>query len=252
MENSFAKTYFELEKSGWWCVARRNMILKLVAKYAKNHQCKVLDIGSSSGELLCDLKNVGYKHVYGIDINADAIKLSQQKGLSNTIVMDAAEIERLPEEFDLIIASDVLEHVEYDINALTLWKKKLTPSGKMILFVPAFMSLWSHHDVVNHHHRRYTKYQLIHCLEQAGLEPIRSSYWNILLCLPVWIVRKCLNKINKNKNKHFAQIAKLPWLLNQLLIGLLIFENTYLQYISFPFGVSIFAVVEKKLKGNKQ
>jgi hypothetical protein len=61
MDEYYTKKYVELEKSGWWCVARRNMIMKLVGQYAATYQDKVLDIGSSRGELICDLNNLGYK-----------------------------------------------------------------------------------------------------------------------------------------------------------------------------------------------
>ena len=73
--------------------------------------------------------------------------------------MDAAKLEFEDKKFDVIIASDVLEHINLDVEALKEWKRVLKPNGHMILFVPAKKVLWSNNDVYSQHFRRYEKKQ---------------------------------------------------------------------------------------------
>ncbi len=65
----------------------------------------------------------------------------------------------------------------------------LKPGGTAIIFVPAHQFLWSEHDVVNHHKKRYSKTELIKAIEKNGLEIKRSGYWNFLLFFPICGIR---------------------------------------------------------------
>ena len=59
--------------------------------------------------------------------------------------------------YDMIAVLDVVEHIEDDVAALTAMGECLKPGGKILIAVPAHQWMWSAHDVVNHHHRRYSK-----------------------------------------------------------------------------------------------
>ena len=76
---------------------------------------------------------------------------------------------------------DVVEHIEDDVSALKAMASCLKPGGKILITVPAHQWLWSAHDVVNHHHRRYSKKSLVAALRSAGLAPRKLGYFNSLL-----------------------------------------------------------------------
>lgn len=76
---------------------------------------------------------------------------------------------------------DVVEHIEDDVAALAAMKSCLKPGGKILIAVPAHQWMWSAHDVVNHHHRRYSKGTLVSAIEKAGLKPRKLGYFNSLL-----------------------------------------------------------------------
>ena len=59
--------------------------------------------------------------------------------------------------YDLIGAFDVIEHIDDDRAGIASIATKLKPGGKFIMTVPAHPWMWSAHDVVNHHKRRYSK-----------------------------------------------------------------------------------------------
>ena len=244
MEENFEKKYHDVETNHWWFKSRRKYLIDLLKNSPKDS--KILDIGCSSGVFLKDLENLGFDstNLFGIDISEKAILNSKKNGLTNTFVMDAQNI-TLTEKFDIIVASDCLEHLENDTKALNNWESLLKQNGKMYVFVPAFMSLWSYHDEVNMHYRRYKKNELRLKIENENLEIIKASYWNFFLFVPVYFFRKISSLFNKNKSGE-SDIRIGNSIINKLLLQLIIFENKLLKRINFPFGVSAFCIARKK------
>lgn len=243
MEQRYEEHYHRLEKSHFWFKARRNFILQLLKDAPKNS--RILDVGCSSGLLLHDLKSIGFlsDNLYGIDISETAISNCKKEGLTNCYVMsgDAISFEH---KFDIIIASDSLEHIENDFTAVKNWEQHLNKNGKVYIFVPAFNVLWSQHDVENKHYRRYKKCQLVEVVTTSNLKVLRASYWNFFLFLPVLIVRKIQSIIIKNHNDHRGNLKSVS-VLNVILLGLLNIENKLLSLINFPFGISVFCIAQK-------
>ncbi len=241
MQKGFEKTYHQFEKNHFWFKSRRNFITNWLSSADKTSQ--ILDIGCSSGILLSELIKTGFKadNLYGIDISEKAIKLCKNRGINNVYVMDAQDI-KLDKKFDFIIASDCLEHLKNDKEALQNWFTLLKKNGKLIVFVPAFNFLWSTHDEVNMHYRRYTKTELEQKLTNSAFNIEKSSYWNFFLFLPIVFVR-LIEKIKPNKNANNKQLKIVP--INNSLLKLLNFENWLLKFIKFPFGVSTYCIVTK-------
>lgn len=242
MNTTYEKCYHQLEKEHFWFKARRKYILDAVAGADRNS--RILDIGCSSGILLHELIQLGFKkeNLFGVDISAQAIENCKASGLQNTYVMDAQHI-TLDEQFDIIIASDCLEHLKEDETALKNWRQLLKPQGTAYIFVPAFMSLWSHHDVVNMHYRRYGRNELNDKLRNNGFRIQQSGFWNVFLFLPILLYR-WISKLLPPGKSNTGNLNKLPPL-NKLLIGLLRFENRLIRHINFPFGVSCYAIVKR-------
>ena len=122
MKESYENKYHDIEKEHFWFKSRRNYIANSLSKSSK--EMLILDVGCSSGLLLKDLEKVGFhiNNLYGIDISEKAIENCQNNGIKNSFKMDAQNI-ILPHKFDVIIASDCLEHIENDQRALKNWKK---------------------------------------------------------------------------------------------------------------------------------
>ena len=243
MEKDFEKKYHDVETDHWWFKSRRKYLVDLMKDVPKDS--KILDIGCSSGILLKDLEIIGYKaeNLFGIDISEIAIENCKINGLKHCFVMDAQNI-TLTETFDIIIASDCLEHLEDDKKALKNWKNLLKIGGQMYVFVPAFMLLWSYHDEVNMHYRRYTNAALKSKLETENFQIQKASYWNFFLFLPVLIFRKISAIFNKNKTGK-SDISIGNSIVNSALLKLIIFENKLLKIVNFPFGVSAFCIAKR-------
>ncbi len=235
MEKSFGERYVASEDTNWWCIQRRSAILSLLKKTPKT--ARILEIGCCSGALVELLSNNGFD-AEGCDISASAIRAGARRKV-NLFVCDAAKM-KSASKYDVVVASDVLEHIKDDTGALKAWGGLLRKGGKLIVFVPAFQSLWSRHDDVNRHHRRYKLDTLEAAAHKAGFSVERSGYWNFLLFVPAWLQRRFSKATQISAFEGKGAI-------NAFLNGLLAAENKALASgLNFPFGVSCFAVLRKK------
>jgi SAM-dependent methyltransferase len=243
VQKGYEKKYHEIETDHFWFRARREFIIKLLA--GTNKEAKILDIGCSSGILLKELESNSFnaQYLYGLDISPEAIRNCKNNGIENAYVMDG-HTPSFGHQFDIIIASDNLEHLKDDHLALKNWYEALKPGGKLYVFVPAYMFLWSHHDVANMHYRRYTKKELSQKLSDVGFQIERKSYWNVSLFLPLYFKRKLSSFMKYKDEKIHGDIDDIPKI-NKTLLALLRAENHFIKRINVPMGVSVFCVASK-------
>ncbi len=244
MKKDYEEKYHQIEEWNWWFISRRKTILALLKNIEK--KSKILDIGCAGGPLLNDLKNLGFESAIGADFSAEAVAKCKQRGLQ-AFEMDAHNLDFEPNSFDILIASDSLEHLEYDEKALKNWFSMLKPGGKIIVFVPAYMFLWSEHDAVNFHYRRYTKTNLTKKMQDAGFAITHKGYWNFAVFFPTGVFRFLQyfkNKISPSKEAK-DQLSGFSPLANKILISWMNFENKIFKSIPFPCGVSVYAEAVK-------
>jgi SAM-dependent methyltransferase len=246
MDKAYESVYHTEEEKNWWFVARRDMLIKFFDKYRVPKDARILDIGCAAGTFLLKLKELGYTELYALDYSPEAIELVKKAGIEQAYVMDGHYPDFPEQTFDVIIASDSLEHLEKDEVALKNWHAVLKNGGIGFVLVPAYNFLWSEHDDVNFHFRRYTKTDLKQKAIAAGFKILFSGYNYVLLFIPTAAVR-LLMKLFKRKKEHndSGQILMLPNWVNNLLIFSQKIENSLSKHISFPFGVSSFIVIKK-------
>ena len=248
MKENYEDLYHILEKKQWWFKSRRNAMISHLKDLKSKDKLKVLDIGCSIGLLINEMKDIGFNldNITGIDVSENAIEGAKTNGVQNAFVMDAQEISFEENQFDIIVSSDCLEHLEKDEQALTKWCKCLKKGGKIVIYVPAMMSLWSKHDEANLHFRRYTQQELVQKAQKAGFIIHKKSYWNFFLFPPVWLVRKLNNLLQKEDKNDEGDNFMPPKFINSILTNLLLFENKLNKIVTFPFGVSTYIVATKK------
>lgn len=246
MNTDYEVKYHELEERHWWFRSRRDMVFRLIQKLNLPPSTAILEIGCSGGPLLQRLAQQGYTNLTGIDVSETGIAVAQQKGLSNVSCMDGAHLTFPDNSFDLLIASDVLEHIEDDAQALREWNRVLRPGGQLLVFVPAFSFMWSKHDEANQHFRRYTAAQLTSLLAASNLQTTRYSYWNVALFFPAAAVRLLKRMFPGQQHLGKDDLINISPLLDRLLRWLVVTENRLLQLFNAPVGVSVFALARKK------
>ena len=213
----------------------------------------ILEVGSSSGLLLKNLEKIGFKldNMYALDHSSNAIKNCQSIGIKNAILADAHETNLPKRMFDLIIASDIVEHLKCDKQAVEHWHDLLKKNGRLIIIVPAFSFLWSKHDIHLHHIKRFNKQSLKRLVTDSGFSIVEMGFWNVLLFFPILFYRTVDNifqalKRKENISKPHTDLSATPNWLNTFLIKLLSFENKWNRKVKFPFGVSLFVLAKSK------
>jgi hypothetical protein len=139
----------------------------------------------------------------------------------------------------------VLEHIEDDLGSLHRVAQLLRPGGFLVVTVPAYRFLWSEHDVVNEHKRRYTRTELATKMKQIGFGIRKLSYFNTLLFPPIAAMRLIQRLRDRPGQADEGHVA--PWL-NGVLRRVFSLEKQMLRWLSLPFGVSLIAVADKPIE----
>ncbi len=238
MEDNYARQYHVLQSQHWWFMARRRILEKVIDDLAKPKPATILEVGCGPGGNLKMLSQFG--EVTACELDESLRAYASELGYAQVVAG------RLPDQipgdhapYDLIALFDVLEHVENDLGALNHLRENLKPSGKLILTVPAFMFLWSHHDVVNHHYRRYHMGELKCLLNRAGFEVKWCSYFNFLL-FPLALAEKVSKRLLNHRSDNTMPVPP-PWA-NCLLGTVMSAEKYVLPSLQFPFGSSLIFV----------
>jgi SAM-dependent methyltransferase len=133
----------------------------------------ILDVGCGDGVLFPFLSRYG--DIEGIE--PDASVVSDDSPWRSRIQIRPFDASFAPgRRYDLILMLDVLEHIERPESALRHVHDLLAPGGALLMTVPAFQLLWTHHDELNRHFRRYTKSMLVEAARDSGLV-IRESWY---------------------------------------------------------------------------
>lgn len=188
MRESAYREHYEVEDRHWWYLGRWAVVEALLAKAELLPRPRILDAGCGTGGNLRKFGRLGIAS--GVEPSAEAVGFCHERGLER---VQQAGLEALPFEngsFDLVAATDVVEHVAAEEQALRELHRVTVPGGVMLLTVPAYMWLWSAEDVNLHHHRRYTKPRLVQAVRKAGWGPIFATYFNTLLLPPIAVAKK--------------------------------------------------------------
>lgn len=247
MKHAFAEQYGDLERWHWWFRGRQRIVAavlrhELAAQALNGHGGRaVLSVGCGPAEGLDWLLPFAGPRgrVVGLDIEPlHARRLPEQVGFV------IGSLERAPfadQTFDVVLALDVLEHLDDDRAGLAEAVRLVKPGGLLLLTVPALPSLWGGQDVVSEHRRRYTKRTLTRLFAAAQLANYQVQYFNTLLfpaAASVRWARRALGQANRPQS-DFAQ--QRPGVLNDLLTWVFSLESRFINYAPTPIGVSLLA-----------
>lgn len=229
----------ELDEQHWWYRARRDILADLIErKIALPANARILEIGCGTGHNLPMLGRFG--RVDAIEVDGAARSIASKRlgrAVMNAPLPALAGIE--DGAYDLIAILDVLEHVEADRDALAGMARKLRPGGRILITVPAHPWMWSAHDVVNHHKRRYRRGTLKAVIDQAGLHLEMLSWFNSLL-FPLAAAARVAGRVT---GKEDSDDKLPPGPVNALFEKIFGLERYALGRLPFPPGVSLVAIV---------
>ncbi len=242
------KTMLAVDERHWWYRGRRRIIrAELDSLHLHLHLPRlavVLDAGCGSGRTLQELAPLG--EVHGIELDPEAAELARSRGHGEVQVGRLEELPWPAASFDLITCLDVIEHTPDDRATLRELRRVARPGAWLLLTVPAYQALWSTHDVVNHHFRRYNRRMLRAAARDTGWRLERLTAFNSLLLVPAAAVRlaqrRRLNAGAEGEGKTNLELG--PSWLNGVLERPLQAEAAWLRGgRTLPAGLSLLALL---------
>ena len=236
MDAAYALNYRDLYRHHWWWRARECLILSIIEEIRHNGNTdRILDIGCGDGLLFDHVSKFG--DVEGVE--ADRSMVSDHGPWRDKIYISPFDSTFQPgKRYSLILMLDVLEHFSDATSSLMRALELLDSGGTLILTVPAFPCLWTSHDDLNKHFKRYTKKSLIELTSQAGIKVLRCQYffhWTFPLKLLLHLKESCFGA------RPQLPTVPPPWV-NTTLLRFSIAEQKLFRHSSIPFGSSIIAV----------
>jgi SAM-dependent methyltransferase len=232
----------EHDSTHWWYRARRDILADYLTREGRlPEKARILEIGCGTGHNLPMLARFGEIDAIEIDPAARSIageRLGKEVGAAPLPALTGVPTGH----YDLIAVLDVVEHIEDDVAALGAMRERLAPGGKILITVPAHQWMWSAHDVVNHHHRRYSKRTLTKAIEAAGLRPRKLGYFNSLL-FPLAAGARIAGRMT---GRDDSDDSPPPPMVNSLFETIFRLERHMVGRMPMPPGVSIVTLAEPR------
>ena len=218
--------------SGWWFRGKADIVMELLP--TPTGRDRLLDVGCGWGAVTEKLRPWG--DVVGVEPSAAGREEARHRGV-DAVEGQADSLPAESESQDIVLVTDVLEHVPDDAAAARELARVLRPGGTALVTVPAYPRLFGSHDRALSHHRRYTRDSIAAVLEGAGLEPRRVTHFNTLLfplAMPIRLLRR--------NAPARADASWAPGPLDELLYRVFRAERLLLRRFDLPFGLSIAVV----------
>ena len=248
MEQDELQAILDHDERHWWYRGRLRIVTDEVERLGLGPDARILDAGCGSGSVLGHLSEFG--EATGVDVSLVAVQASRARRSGRVV---QASVERLPFPdgwFDLVTCLDVLEHTPDDLAVLKELRRVTRPGGHVLLTVPAYPALWSGHDEINHHFRRYRRSGLREVAKRAGLIFERDSHFNALLLPPAAVVR-VLGRLKRwpRRPAGRSELSLTPRALDPLLELPLRFEAAIVRAgLAIPIGLSVLATYSRPVE----
>lgn len=234
-----------LEKNNFWFKARNQLIIWALKKYFPDAK-HFLEIGCGTGFVLSGIHaalpnlKLSASEIYsnGLQFAADRVKHA------NLFQMDARKIP-YENEFTVIGAFDVLEHIKEDESVLAEMYRACQPGGGVIITVPQHQFLWSQQDEYACHVRRYAASDLKNKVTKAGFTLVKSTSF-VTLLLPLLMASRLSKRKPKQENYDALSEFKISPFINTVLEKCLDIERAFIKWgLPLPVGGSLLLIARK-------
>ncbi len=233
------------EPGNYWFESRNRLIIWALRRYFPSAS-DLLEIGCGTGFVLSGIRSCFPDlALSGSDIFSEGLSFAGARVPDAALFqMDARHIP-FWEEFDVIGAFDVLEHIAEDAEVLSQMFQAVKPGGGILLTVPQHRFLWSASDDYAHHQRRYTRREIVDKVTRAGFGVVRATSF-VSLLLPLMLLARIRPQAPQGECNLWEELNIAPSL-NRLFTEILDFERSIIQKgFSFPVGGSLLLIAERR------
>lgn len=250
MDPQLYRQFYEIEDRFWWSVYTRRVFFQLIAERAGMRRGRALDVGCGTGAMLRELSAGGWTLVAGCDDSTLALGFCRQRGAGALVRASAPALPFADASMDLVLALDVIEHLDDDVAALREMARVCRPDGHLLIHVPAFPILWSDKDARNHHRRRYRRAALRAAVAAAGLD-VERLFFLTALPFPAALARALAQRLAGGGTSGEAAapldgLYRIPAALNRALIALMGLERRVVTRVPVPFGMSLACLARRR------
>jgi SAM-dependent methyltransferase len=243
MKRQFAAEYGQLEQWHWWFRGRQRILEAVLRRHLNGHsEISIVSLGCGPAEGLTWLRPLAGARGRVLGVDREPLHARRLPGIEYLL----GDLEKLPlasGTFDVVLALDVLEHLDDDAAGLREAARLVKPQGLLLITVPALPSLWGGQDVVSHHRRRYTRKTLLDVFARAGLPAPYATYFNTLLFPPVAGVRWTRRALGLAERPRSDFDDMRPGLVNEALAAIFAAEQHVVPHLPLPIGVSLLATL---------
>ena len=251
MEPAYYDEYYDNEREHWWFRARESILRcqleRLIASGTLPARPRILNIGAATGRSSEWLGELG--DVVSLEYDGECCRLTRERTSLEIVEGSILDLPWDDGTFDVACAFDVIEHVEDDVGAVAEMQRVCRDGGILFVTVPASPMLWSEHDEINRHYRRYR----IPALKSlfSGCDVLMCSGFNSLLFVPIAahrLVRRLGDWMRPRGDRplqsDFSR-SRFP-AVDRLLEGMFRAENLWLRRgFELPWGVSAMVIARR-------
>jgi SAM-dependent methyltransferase len=242
MKRGFARQYADLEQWHWWFRGRRRILEAVLRGELSHHSSRrIASLGCGPAEGLRWLQPLAGAEGTVVGVDCESLHASFRPDHVNMVLGRVEAAPLASASFDVVLALDVLEHLDDDLAGLREAMRLVRPEGLLVVTVPALPSLWEAQDVISEHRRRYTRRSLHDLFARAGMPEPRLTYFNTLLFPAVAAIRWGRRLLRKPPAMRSDFAGCVPGIANEMLLALFASERFLVTRVPLPIGVSLLA-----------
>ncbi len=241
MKSKQLNEMYAVESSHWWFSSKRALFLALLESRLGAAPLRILDAGCGSGAVAAEFGRFG--PVVAMDRSLEALHLARSRGITTLVNADAASFPFPKDSFDLVLAFDVIEHIDDDAAFVSSLAGVLKPGGALAVHVPAWPFMWSRHDEILEHKRRYTLQSLRSLVQESGLV-LEHIGWSTCSVFPAAAALRTLRRLS-GREPESADLGVVAAPINSLLAMVGRCEARIAASVGLPFGLSLAAVAAR-------
>ena len=248
-DSGFDLTDKNVETSFW--VSSRNRLFKSIVQQYQQliGKTKFLEIGCGTGDFIQQIIKNENLEITGSEIYLKGLQYAKKNQPNVDFIQLDVTQGTIGEQFNMIAAFDVIEHIENDMDALNNITQMLHKDGVLIISVPQHEFLWSSLDEIVKHKRRYSRRDLISKLTKNGFD-INFVTSFVFVLFPFMLVSRLFDKPHDGIQADEVELEKrvkffsaLNWIFDLLMR----IDEILIRFgFSLPFGGTLLVVAKKR------